>query len=185
MKVSPTELAGVLLIEPDVHRDGRGFFYESYNEKRYRESGIAEPFVQDNHSRSKGGVLRGLHAQAHIPQGKLVRVSMGEIFDVAVDIRVGSPTFKQWVGRRLSAENCLQLYIPPGFAHGFCALSEVVEVQYKCTEYYHPGDEFSIRWDDPELAIEWPVTDPLLSEKDSQAPFLAGVSNLLLRGPIP
>ena len=184
MRVSPTEIGSVLLIEPDVHRDGRGFFYESYNQSRYQELGIGETFVQDNHSRSSGKVLRGLHAQSRHPQGKLIRVSLGEIFDVAVDIRTGSPTFKQWVGRRLSAENCLQLYVPPGFAHGFCALSETVEVQYKCTEYYHPEDEFSIRWDDPELAIDWPVADPLLSEKDSRAPFLAGVSHLLPGGPV-
>ncbi len=182
MRVSPTELPGVLLVEPRVHRDGRGFFFESYHRRRYRQAGIEAEFVQDNHSRSEGSVLRGLHAQLRHPQGKLVRVSQGEIFDVAVDIDPSSPGFGRWVGVRLSAENCRQLYIPPGFAHGFCTLSEVAEVQYKCTDYYHPDDEITVAWDDPQLAIDWPVARPQLSDKDARGRSLTEVAHLLRDG---
>ncbi|MDQ7007618.1 MAG: dTDP-4-dehydrorhamnose 3,5-epimerase [Acidobacteriota bacterium] len=181
MRVSPTELEGVLLIEPRVHRDGRGFFFESYHEQRYRDAGIDVRFVQDNHSRSQRFVLRGLHAQWRHPQGKLVRASRGEIFDVAVDIRPSSPTFRAWVGVHLSAENCRQLYIPAGFAHGFCTLSEVAEVQYKCTAYYHPEDEITIAWNDPEIAVDWPVDEPRLSDKDRHGRLLSEVVEMLAK----
>jgi dTDP-4-dehydrorhamnose 3,5-epimerase len=156
----------VVIIEPDVHRDGRGFFMETYNARRYREAGIAATFVQDNHSRSAGATVRGLHAQHRHPQGKLVRVVLGEIFDVAVDIRRGSPTFGRWVSVHLSAANARQCYIPPGFAHGFCVTSDVAEVEYKCTDFYDPASELHLLWNDPELGIAWPVTSPVLSEKD-------------------
>jgi dTDP-4-dehydrorhamnose 3,5-epimerase len=172
MKIVPTALPEVVLIEPQVHRDSRGFFLETYHAVRYAEAGIPPTFVQDNHSRSSRGVLRGLHAQRTRPQGKLMRVTLGEIWDVAVDIRRGSHRFGRHVAERLSSENFRQLYVPPGFAHGFVVLSEEAEVEYKCTEFYEPGDEFAIRWDDPELAIPWPVESPELSEKDRRAPSL-------------
>lgn len=173
MKVVPTTLPGVMVIEPQVHRDARGFFLETYHAVRYAEAGIPPTFVQDNHSRSSRGVLRGLHAQRSRPQGKLMRVIAGEIWDVAVDIRRGSPSFGRHVGERLSSENFRQLYVPPGFAHGFAVLSEQAEVEYKCTDFYDPGDEFAIRWNDPDLAIAWPIENPELSEKDRRAPLLA------------
>ena len=173
MKFLPTDLPGVVLIEPDVYRDRRGFFLETYHAGKYRAAGIDGIFVQDNHSHSVRGTVRGLHAQRQRAQGKLVRALQGEIFDVAVDIRRGSPTFRHWVGVRLSADNFRQIYVPPGFAHGFCVLSEIADVEYKCTELYDPADEFGILWDDPELAISWPVREPLLSEKDRTAPRLA------------
>ena len=179
MKFTETPLPGVILVEPRVFRDDRGFFLETYHAPRYREGGIAEPFVQDNHSRSSRGILRGLHAQREFPQGKLVRCVEGEIWDVAVDIRVGSPAFGEWFGTSLSAENFRQLYIPPGFAHGFCVLSEVAQVEYKCTELYHPEDELGLAWDDPDLGIEWPIEDPQLSKKDREAPRLAQVLDRL------
>ncbi len=181
MKVVPTSLPGVLLIEPQVHRDARGFFLETYHAARYAEAGVPPTFVQDNHSRSGRGVLRGLHAQRTRPQGKLMRVIRGEIWDVAVDIRQGSPRFGWHVGERLSAENFRQLYVPPGFAHGFVVLSEQAEVEYKCTDFYDPGDEFAIAWNDPELAIPWPVESPELSAKDASAPSLADVRDQLPR----
>ena len=166
MKITPTELEGVLLIEPRVFGDARGFFLESYNEKRYAERGLTARFVQDNHSCSEPGTLRGLHYQLLQPQGKLVRVIRGSVFDVGVDIRRGSPTFGRWVGVVLSAKNKRQLYIPPGFAHGFCVIGETGEVEYKCTDFYRADDQRGIRWDDPTLAITWPVTTPILSEQD-------------------
>lgn len=169
MSFKETPLPGVVLVEPRVFRDDRGFFLETYHAERYREGGIGEPFVQDNHSRSGRGILRGLHAQRQFPQGKLVRCVEGEIWDVAVDIRVGSPTFKQWFGVTLSAENFHQLYVPPGFAHGFCVLSEIAQVEYKCTDVYHPEDELGLVWNDPDLGIQWPVTEPTLSNKDREA----------------
>jgi dTDP-4-dehydrorhamnose 3,5-epimerase len=159
-------LAEVILVEPDVHRDPRGFFLETYHLEKYRAGGIPGPFVQDNHSRSMQGTLRGLHAQRRRPQGKLVRAVNGEMFDVAVDIRRGSATFGRWVGVRLSGENFQQLYIPPGFAHGFCVLSAVVDVEYKCTDVYDPADEIGLAWNDPDVGIEWPVRDPTISDKD-------------------
>jgi dTDP-4-dehydrorhamnose 3,5-epimerase len=169
MKVEPTDIDGVLTIEPDVFSDPRGFFLETYNSARYAAAGLAETFVQDNLSFSTRDTLRGLHAQFLAPQGKLVRVGEGEVFDVAVDIRVGSPTFLRWVGKRLSAKNQLQLYIPPGFAHGFCVLSERAQVEYKCTELYDSEDDGAIAWDDPEIGIEWPTAEPLLSDRDRSA----------------
>ena len=176
MRVVETELPGVLVVEPTVHRDARGFFLESYNERRYREAGIDAVFVQDNHSRSAGRTLRGLHLQVKSPQGKLVRVIEGEIWDVAVDVRPGSPTYRRWVGVVLSAENFRQIWVPPGYAHGFCVLSELAQVEYKVTTPWDRGDELSIAWDDPELAIAWPVEEPLLSAKDRDAPRLAEVA---------
>ncbi len=172
MKVSPTELPEVLLIEPDVFRDARGFFMETFHAEKYRQHGLPLDFVQDNHSRSARGVLRGLHYQLEQPQGKLVRAATGEIFDVAVDIRTGSPRFGQWAGAILSEENCHQLYIPPGFAHGFCVLSEQADFLYKCTGLYVPDDEYGIAWDDPGIGIDWPELDYLLSDKDLQNPGL-------------
>ena len=172
MRFRPTELPDVILVEPDVHRDQRGFFLETYHARKYAEGGVPGPFVQDNHSRSVQGTLRGLHAQREHPQGKLVRAVEGEMFDVAVDIRPSSPTFGRWVGVRLSGENFRQLYIPPGFAHGFCVLSEVVHVEYKCTDFYRPEDEIGIAWDDPEIGITWPLSEPVISAKDRALPRL-------------
>jgi dTDP-4-dehydrorhamnose 3,5-epimerase len=172
MRFCPTDLPDVILVEPDVHRDARGFFLETFHARKYADGGIPGPFVQDNHSRSVKGTLRGLHAQRQCPQGKLVRAVEGEMFDVAVDIRPSSPTFGRWVGVRLSGENFRQLYIPPGFAHGFCVLSDVVHVEYKCTDFYRPEDEIGVAWDDPEIGIAWPVTEPVISAKDRALPRL-------------
>lgn len=172
MKVTETSLPGVLLIEPKVFEDERGFFLESYQEKHYREAGIPKPFVQDNHSGSVRGTLRGLHYQLVRPQGKLVRVVVGEVFDVAVDIRRGSPSFGRWFGTYLSAANKKQVYIPEGFAHGFCVTSETAEFLYKCTDVYVPGDQHGIIWNDPQLQIDWPTSEPLLSLKDQALPQL-------------
>ncbi len=175
MKVIPTNLPGVVVIEPQVFGDQRGFFLETYQAERYRAAGITATFVQDNHSRSRRGVLRGLHFQLRHPQGKLVQVMRGEVFDVAVDIRRGSPTFGHWFGTVLSDENHRQLYIPPGFAHGFCVLSEVADFTYKCTDYYHPEDEGGVFWQDPAIGIDWPVAEPLLSDRDKNQPMLAAI----------
>jgi dTDP-4-dehydrorhamnose 3,5-epimerase len=168
MNILRTELPDVILIEPRIFGDDRGFFFESYNERLLADKAdIQAHFVQDNHSRSSQGVLRGLHYQIQQPQGKLVRVVIGAIYDVAVDIRKSSPTFGQWVGRFLTAENKQQLWVPPGFAHGFLVVSEVAEVLYKATDFYAPQHERSIRWDDPELNIQWPLEgEPTLSAKD-------------------
>jgi dTDP-4-dehydrorhamnose 3,5-epimerase len=166
MKVEATALDGVVVVEPRVFEDARGFFFESFHADRYASAGLPARFVQDNHSRSAPGTLRGLHYQLKRAQGKLVRAVRGSIFDVAVDIRRGSPTFGRWVGVVLSAENKRQLYIPPGYAHGFCVPSEVSEVEYKCTDFYVPDDEHGIAWNDPTVGIVWPVTNPLLSERD-------------------
>lgn len=173
MRVESLEPAGLLLIQPPAFEDSRGYFFESYHEASFRQAGIGLRFVQDNQSRSVAGVLRGLHAQLERPQGKLVRVLRGEVFDVAVDIRPDSSTFGQWTAASLSAANRQQLWIPPGFAHGFCAVSEIAEVLYKCTELYDRNDEIGIRWDDPDLAIEWPLAEPVLSAKDAALPRLA------------
>jgi dTDP-4-dehydrorhamnose 3,5-epimerase len=167
-----TSLPGVLLIDPAVHGDARGFFLETFHALKYRTIGIPGPFVQDNHSRSGRGTLRGLHLQRQRPQGKLVRAVQGEILDVAVDVRVGSPFFGRWVGMRLSAESFRQCYVPPGFAHGFSVLSETAEVEYKCTDFYDPTDEIGVAWDDPTLAIDWQVDSPILSERDRKHPPL-------------
>lgn len=168
MNIIQTKITDVLIIEPRVFEDNRGFFYESYNEKAFLEkAGVATHFVQDNHSRSTQNVLRGLHYQIQQPQGKLVRVVVGAVFDVAVDLRKSSPTFGQWVGSLLSAENKRQLWVPVGFAHGFCVVSEVAEVLYKTTDYYAPQHERCVHWNDPELAIEWSlIGDPVVSAKD-------------------
>ena len=166
MRAAPTALPGVVLIDPDVHGDARGFFLETFHATKYAALGIPGPFVQDNHSRSSQGTLRGLHLQLRQPQGKLIRVIAGEILDVAVDVRVGSPHFGQWVGMRLSAASFRQCYVPPGFAHGFSVLSAMAEVEYKCTALYDPTDEIGIAWDDPALRIDWAVETPLLSERD-------------------
>ena len=170
MRVIPTSLPDVLIVEPDLFGDDRGFFFESYSQRRYIEQGIDADFVQDNHSRSIKGTLRGLHYQAHPGQAKLVRVALGEVYDVAVDIRHGSPTFGQWVGVTLSAENKRQLYIPVGFAHGFCVVSDVADFLYKVSSYYDPAQERGIAWDDPDLAINWPVETPILSARDQVHP---------------
>ena len=175
MKVTKTELPGAVIIEPNVFGDDRGFFKETYHQERYRiEAGIEESFVQDNYSRSTAGVLRGLHFQKTKPQGKLVSVSQGAVFDVAVDIDPDSATFKQWVGVHLSGENHIQFYVPPGYAHGFLVLSEIADFQYKCTELYNPDDEGGIHWDDKEIAIQWPTSQQLLvSQKDAALPTLS------------
>ena len=170
MQVSKTPIDGLLTIEPKIFADPRGMFYEVYSESRYEEHGIS-CFVQDNHSISKKGVVRGLHYQVNPGQNKLVRVTRGEIFDVAVDIRKQSPTYGKWWGLSLSETNNFQLYIPIGFAHGFCVLSESAEVLYKCSDYYSPENERGILWNDPDLAIDWPVKDPILSEKDAVYPL--------------
>ena len=172
MKVTPTAIADVLIIEPKVFGDTRGFFLENFHAARYAEAGIQGQFVQDNHSHSAKGVLRGLHFQKQYPQGKLVQVTSGIVFDVAVDIRPASPTYRKWVGINLVADEHKQFYLPPGCAHGFCVLSDYADFQYKCTDYYHPEDEGSIRWDDPDIGIQWPITEPTLSTKDANAPLL-------------
>ena len=179
MKFQPTALPDVILVEPAVFRDDRGFFLETYHQKRYADGGIPDLFVQDNHSYSTRGTLRGLHAQLRQPQGKLVRAVQGEIFDVAVDIRPDSPTFGRWVGEILSGDNYRQLWVPPGFAHGFCVLSETAHVQYKCTDFYVRDDEIGIVWNDPGIGIDWPVAEPLLSPKDRDAPTLEAILQTL------
>ena len=173
MRVTPTAIPDVLIIEPDLHADRRGFFLERYHADRYLQHGITGPFVQDNHSRSVAGTLRGLHLQVRHPQGKLIHVIEGEVFDVAVDVRRGSPTFGRWVGVTLSAENFKQVYVPPGFAHGFCVVSPVAQLEYKCTDFYDPANEIGIAWNDPAIGIAWPVTQPLLSDRDTRHPTLA------------
>lgn len=172
MNVIQTQLPGVLIIEPKVFGDERGFFVECYQEPRYRDAGIELPFVQDNHSRSQYGVLRGLHFQRNRPQGKLVRVTRGAVYDVAVDIDPESPTCGEYVGVELTADNHLQLWIPPGYAHGFCVLSDVADFQYKCTDLYFPEEEGGLIWNDPDVNIPWPVETPKLSEKDLRNPSL-------------
>jgi dTDP-4-dehydrorhamnose 3,5-epimerase len=173
MRFIETSIPGVILIEPDVHRDARGFFLETFHARKYSAGGISDPFVQDNQSSSVYRTLRGLHMQVQRPQGKLVRVIQGAIWDVAVDLREESASFGTWVGETLSADDFRQIYIPPGCAHGFCVLSEVAQVEYKCTEFYYPEDELGIAYNDPDLAISWPVLDPLLSERDKQHETLA------------
>jgi dTDP-4-dehydrorhamnose 3,5-epimerase len=169
MNVLTCDIAGLLILEPRVFGDARGFFMETWNERRYHEAGIEARFVQDNISFSRRGILRGLHFQNPNPQGKLLQVLQGEVFDVAVDIRRGSPTFGKWHGLVLSAKNQNQFYIAPGFAHGFAVLSETALFHYKCTDFYSPKDEVAVRWDDPEIGIDWPIRQPLLSEKDARA----------------
>ncbi len=167
IKVTKTDIDGLIIIEPTVHGDNRGYFMETYNENDMKEAGVDVRFVQDNQSMSKKGVLRGLHFQKQFPQGKLVRVIRGAVFDVALDLRKDSPTFGKWHGVELSAENKKQFYLPPGFAHGFLVLSDEAEFCYKATDFYHPNDEGGIAWNDPEIGVEWPEIDEiLLSEKD-------------------
>lgn len=178
MNVRTTKLNDVLIIEPAVWGDQRGFFSERYSQQRYEQHGLDQRFIQDNLSRSKKGILRGLHFQKEYPQGKLVEVLRGSVYDVVVDLRPDSSTYKQWLGVELSEENRLQLWVPPGFAHGFCVLSDVADLFYKCTEYYHPEDEGGILWNDPELAIEWPITNPVLSAKDQALPRLSDFSEV-------
>jgi dTDP-4-dehydrorhamnose 3,5-epimerase len=175
MKFIATDIPGVIVIEPQIFRDERGFFLETYHQRKYQEGGIDAVFVQDNHSRSQRGSIRGLHAQVGRPQGKLIHVVEGEVYDVAVDLRRSSPTFGRWVSGTLSCSNNQQLWIPPGFAHGFYVLSESADLLYKCTDYYAPSYDRALKWDDPELGIPWPLISglpPLLSTKDAAAPLL-------------
>ena len=168
MNVLKCDIAGLLIVEPKVHGDARGFFLETWNRRRYREAGLAADFVQDNLSFSRRGILRGLHFQNPNPQGKLLQVLQGEVFDVAVDIRRSSPTFGKWQGVVLNAENKRQFYVPAGFAHGFVVRSETALFHYKCTALYSPQDELTLRWDDPDIGIEWSCQEPLLSERDAK-----------------
>ncbi|MDP3980297.1 MAG: dTDP-4-dehydrorhamnose 3,5-epimerase [Chlamydiota bacterium] len=172
MQCIQTPLPGVLIIEPRVFTDQRGFFLETFQDQKYRDLGIAKSFVQDNHSHSSYGVLRGMHYQLRYPQGKLVYAVSGDIFDVVIDIRKGSESFGQWFGCTLSCENRRQLYVPEGYAHGFCVLSRQADVIYKCTELYHPEDEFGLIWSDPQVGVQWPIENPTLSEKDNRYPAL-------------
>ncbi len=172
MKVIETALPGVLIIEPKAFGDHRGFFLETFQVERYREAGITLPFVQDNHSRSQRGVLRGLHFQKTRPQGKLVSVSRGAVYDVAVDIDPSSATHGKFVGVELNDDNHRQMWVPPGYAHGFCVLSEVADFQYKCTDFYFPADEGGLAWNDPDVGISWPIEAPQLSAKDANNPRL-------------
>jgi dTDP-4-dehydrorhamnose 3,5-epimerase len=172
MNVKETKLPGVLILEPRVFSDDRGYFLETWNSKLYEQAGIPGPFVQDNISFSKKGVLRGLHFQYPQPQGKLIQVLSGEVVDVVVDIRVGSPTYGQWLGEVLSETNHRQMYVPPGFAHGYCVTSETALFSYKCTDFYNPATEHGIIWNDPDIGIEWPTAEPVLSPKDAVYPRL-------------
>lgn len=178
MNIAHTRVPGVLIVEPKIFGDQRGFFCETYQDQRYASRGIGTRFVQDNISRSSGGVLRGLHFQNPKSQGKLVSVLRGRVLDVAVDIRVGSPTFGQHAAVELNDENRLQVWVPRGFAHGFVVLSDVADVFYKCDEYYSPSDEYSVRWNDPALRIDWGIDTPTLSARDAKAPALAELHNL-------
>lgn len=176
MKIIDTKIADVKIIEPKVFGDERGFFLETFQSEKYKRAlNIEGEFVQDNHSRSAKNVLRGLHFQRNNPQGKLVRVVRGEVYDVAVDIRPESPTYKQWVGVYLSEENKTQFWVPPGLAHGFVVISEYADFEYKCTNYYDPSSEGCLAWNDPELGIDWPVSEPILSEKDKAGQLLSGL----------
>lgn len=176
MKVKKGRLAGILIIEPDVYQDSRGFFFETYNKRDFEKHGICLEFVQDNHSRSAKGTVRGLHYQINARQDKLVRVALGEVFDVVVDIRRDSPTFGKWEGCLLSAENKKQLLVPKGFAHGFCVISEYAEFLYKCSDFYSPKDECGILWNDPDIGIEWPIKNPIISPKDLNNPLLKDIN---------
>jgi len=179
VKAIPTPLAGVVVVEPTVHRDARGFFLESFHAAKFAALGLPKGFVQANHSASRGGTLRGLHLQTAEPQGKMVRCVAGAVFDVAVDVRRGSPGFGRWHAVELSAENFLQMWIPPGFAHGFAVLSDGAEVEYLCTSLYSAGGDLAVRWDDPDIGIDWPLSEPILSERDRAAPRLAELGDRL------
>jgi len=176
MKIIETALPGVLRIEPRIFHDQRGVFYETWQANRYQKSDIPGPFVQSNFARSQGGVVRGLHYQLKHPQGKLIWVTRGHIFDVVVDVRVGSLTFSQWIGEVLSDDNYVQLYIPPGFAHGYGVMSEVADVHYLCTDFYEPNDEYGIRWNDHTVNVDWPIASPTVSDKDKALPGLSDVA---------
>ncbi|NOJ13168.1 dTDP-4-dehydrorhamnose 3,5-epimerase [Vibrio splendidus] len=183
MEVIKTELNDCVIIRPKVFGDERGFFLETFHEERYEKlAGIKEKFVQDNHSKSTKGVLRGLHFQKTKPQGKLVTVTEGEVYDVAVDLRPNSETFGQYKSIVLSGKNKLQFYVPPGFAHGFCVLSDTAYFQYKCTDYYDPTDESGLLWNDPDIGIDWPIVEPVLSEKDVQQPNFSEIKDKLING---
>lgn len=181
MTVTDAPLPGLKIIQPAVFRDQRGFFLETYHQRRYSEAGIDTVFVQDNYSRSGRGTIRGLHMQVTSPQAKLVRVVAGAIFDVAVDVRLGSPSFGRWFGVTLSSDNFTQLLIPPGFVHGFAVVTDFAELEYKCSAFYDPADEIAVRWDDPAIGIEWPVTAPVLSARDAAAKPLAELHDRLPR----
>ncbi|MBK6687058.1 MAG: dTDP-4-dehydrorhamnose 3,5-epimerase [Deltaproteobacteria bacterium] len=173
MKVIKTDLPEVLVLEPKVYGDDRGFFLETYHRQRYRDVGVDVDFVQDNHSKSAQGVLRGMHWQVARPQAKLVWCISGKIYDVAVDVRPGSPNFGKWTGVELDSDNKRQIYVPAGFAHGFCALSEGVQIIYKCSDLYDPSDEGGVIWNDPAIGIRWPISEPVLSTKDAVLPPLS------------
>ena len=180
MRIEPTAISDVKLIRPDVHRDKRGYFVETWNQNTFESAGLRIEFVQDNYSRSAQGTLRGLHYQVQQPQGKLMRVAAGTVFDVCVDLRRSSPSFGKWVGTVLTAENFEQLWVPPGFAHGFLVLSEFADFSYKCTDFYAPAHERTIAWDDPTLAIDWPLQESvelLLSDKDRQGSSFSNAEN--------
>ncbi len=182
--IRQTSIEGVLIVEPAVFGDARGFFMETYHRAEFQAAGLPHEFVQDNHSRSRRGTLRGLHFQWKQPQGKLVRVVRGEVFDVAVDLRPGSPTFGSWVGVALSDDNKRQLYVPPGLAHGFCSLEDDTELVYKCTDYYAPQYERTLQWNDPEVGVAWPISEPLLSLKDASGESLAALFTARGREPV-
>ncbi|EPJ0730294.1 dTDP-4-dehydrorhamnose 3,5-epimerase [Morganella sp. B601] len=182
MDIIESKLKGCMIIEPTIYYDERGFFYESYQQEKYKKIGIKETFIQDNRSRSSKNVLRGLHFQKQYPQGKLVTVTMGKVLDIAVDLRPNSPTFGEYESVILTDENKLQFYVPPGFAHGFCVLSDIADFAYKCTDYYVPTDECGIRWDDPTIGIKWPINNPVLSEKDLKQPFLKDIEKCIING---
>lgn len=181
MEFKPTKLAGCIVVVPKVFADPRGWFFESYRADRYAAGGIDATFIQDNHSRSVKNTLRGLHSQLERPQAKLLRVLRGAIFDVVVDVRVGSPTFKRWISVELSDENFRQIFVPVGFAHGFCVLSDVAEVEYKCSDVYQAGDELGLAWNDPEIGVKWPTDQPLLSPKDREGKPLSRLLDRLPR----
>ena len=185
MNIRPLALPEVLLVEPRIFEDDRGFFYESFHAERFAEAGLPTRWLQDNHSRSRRNVVRGLHYQLGRPQGKYITVVQGEVLDVAVDIRVGSPTFGRWCAERLSADRPRYLYIPTGFAHGFCVLSETADLLYKCTDVYVPSEDRCVRWDDPAIGIDWPVTTPIVSAKDRAAPTLDEARSYLPAYPEP
>lgn len=176
MKVETTGIAGLLVITPQTFADDRGFFYESFQRERYRDAGIADDFVQDNHSRSAQHVLRGLHFQVNRPQAQLVSILRGTVFDVTVDVRPGSPTFGRWFGLELSDQKPCQIYMAPGIAHGFCVLSEIADLHYKVSRYYDPADEGRIIWNDPDIGIAWPISDPVIAPKDAASPRLRDLS---------
>jgi len=181
MQFIPTKIPDVILVEVTKFGDHRGFFMETYHAEKFSAGGISATFIQDNHASSQKNILRGLHYQLKFPQGKLIRCIQGEILDIAVDIRKSSPTFGQWVGEILSSENARQLYVPPGFAHGYVVRSDNAEVEYKCTELYHSEDDYGILWNDPAIGIDWGIENPILSEKDKQQPLLKDVKDILFK----